>query len=219
MADPKSFLLTPELGDYLVAHGSPPDAVQAELITRTSELGAVSGMQVAPEQGAFLTLLTQAIGARRAIEIGTFTGYSALCIARGLPADGQLVACDVSDEWTSIGRPYWERAGVASRIDLRIAPALETIAALDAGERFDLAFIDADKPNYANYFDALLPHMRANALVLVDNVLWGGEVVKPDAADDNTKAIKAFNDKVAADTRVDAVMLPVSDGLTICRVR
>jgi caffeoyl-CoA O-methyltransferase len=219
MADPKSFLLTPELGDYLVAHGSPPDAVQAELITRTSELGAVSGMQVAPEQGAFLTLLTQAIGARRAIEIGTFTGYSALCIARGLPADGQLVACDVSDDWTSIGRPYWERAGVASRIDLRIAPALETIAALDAGERFDLAFIDADKPNYANYFDALLPHMRANALVLVDNVLWGGEVVKPDAADDNTKAIKAFNDKVAADTRVDAVMLPVSDGLTICRVR
>jgi caffeoyl-CoA O-methyltransferase len=219
MADPKSFLLTPELGDYLVAHGSPPDAVQAELITRTSELGAVSGMQVAPEQGAFLTLLTQAIGARRAIEIGTFTGYSALCIARGLPADGQLVACDVSDEWTSIGRPYWERAGVASRIDLRIAPALKTIAALDAGERFDLAFIDADKPNYANYFDALLPHMRANALVLVDNVLWGGEVVKPAAADDNTKAIKAFNDKVAADARVDAVMLPVSDGLTICRVR
>ena len=219
MADPKSFLLTSELAEYLVAHGTPPDPIQSALIARTAELGAVSGMQVSPEQGAFLTLVTRALGIRRAIEIGTFTGYSALCIARGLPEDGQLIACDVSDEWTSIGRPFWEQAGVADRIDLRIAPALDTIGALDTGEQFDLAFIDADKPNYANYFDGLLPHMRTNALLLVDNVLWGGNVIKPDADDENTKAIRAFNDKIAADDRVETVMLPISDGLTLVRKR
>jgi caffeoyl-CoA O-methyltransferase len=219
MADPKSFLLTPELGDYLVAHGSPPDAVQAELITRTSELGAVSGMQVAPEQGAFLTLLTQAIGARRAIEIGTFTGYSALCIARGLPADGQLVACDVSDEWTSIGRPHWERAGVASRIDLRIAPALKTIAALDAGERFDLAFIDADKPAYPTYYEEIVTRLRPNGVILVDNTLQGGRIVDPEANDESVVAMRAFNDMVAADTRVESALLTLGDGLTVLRKR
>jgi caffeoyl-CoA O-methyltransferase len=217
MADAKSFLLTAELGDYLVAHGTPPDPVQEGLIAETARLGAVSGMQVAPEQGAFLTILTRAIGARRAIEIGTFTGYSALCIARGLPDDGRLICCDVSEEWTSVGKPYWEKAGVAAKIDLRIAPALDTLAALD-GE-FDLAFIDADKPNYPNYWDALIPRMRPNGLILVDNVLWGGNVIKPDADDDNTKAIKAFNDKAAADDRVDVVMLPISDGLTIALVK
>ena len=217
MADPKSFLLTPELGDYLVAHGTPPDDVQKELIAETAALGAIAGMQVAPEQGAFLTILTRAIGARRAIEVGTFTGYSALCIARGLPADGSLVACDVSEEWTAIGRRSWQKAGVADRIDLRIAPALETLAKLRADDIFDLAFIDADKPNYWNYYEALLPHMRANALLLVDNVLWSGNVVDAKATDDNTKAIKDFNVKLAADARVEAVMLPVSDGLTIAR--
>ncbi len=217
MADPKSFLLTPELGDYLVAHGTPPDDVQKELIAETAALGAIAGMQVAPEQGAFLTILTRAIGARRAIEVGTFTGYSALCIARGLPADGSLVACDVSEEWTAIGRRSWQKAGVADRIDLRIAPALETLAKLSADDVFDLAFIDADKPNYWNYYEALVPHMRANALLLVDNVLWSGNVVDSKATDDNTKAIKHFNDKLAADARVEVVMLPVSDGLTIAR--
>jgi caffeoyl-CoA O-methyltransferase len=216
---PKSFLLTPELADYLVAHGTPPDSQQRDLIEQTAALGAVSGMQIAPEQGAFLTLFTRLIGARNAIEIGTFTGYSALCIARGLPADGTLVCCDVSEEWTAIGRKAWAAAGVADRIELRIAPALETIAALPAGTSFDLAFIDADKPNYANYFDALLPRMRPNGAILVDNVLWDGNVVKDDVTDDNTLAIKAFNDKIAADDRVDAVMLPIADGLTICRKR
>jgi predicted O-methyltransferase YrrM len=217
MADPKSFLLTAELGDYLVAHGTPPDDVQRQLIAETAALGPIAGMQVAPEQGAFLTILTRAIGARRAIEIGTFTGYSALCIARGLPADGKLVACDVSDEWTEIGRRYWEKAGVADRIDLEIAPALDTIKKLGDTDVFDLAFIDADKPNYWNYYEALLPHMRTNALILVDNVLWGGNVINPDANDENTKAIKEFNDKLAADDRVETVMLPISDGLTIAR--
>lgn len=216
---PKSFLLSPELADYLVAHGSPPDAVQLGLIEETAALGAVAGMQIAPEQGAFLTLLTGLIGARRAIEIGTFTGYSALCIARGLGDDGRLVCCDVSEEWTAIARRAWEAAGVAPRIDLRIAPALDTLAAFPADTVFDLAFIDADKPNYANYYDLLLPMMRANAAILVDNVLWDGRVVRPDADDENTVAIRAFNDKVANDDRVEAVMLPVADGLTLVRKR
>ncbi len=219
MADPKSFLLSTELADYLVAHGTPPDAVQAKLIDRTRELGAVAGMQVAPEQGAFLTVLTRAVGARNAIEIGTFTGYSALCIARGLPADGHLLCCDVSEEWTAIGRRAWDDAGVGSRIELRIAPALETIASLPPGDQFDLAFIDADKPNYGNYLEALVPRMKPNALVLVDNVLWHGAVLDDDATDDNTVAIKAFNDKLATDDRFDVVMLPISDGLTIARKR
>jgi caffeoyl-CoA O-methyltransferase len=191
--------------------------VQRELIVETAALGPVAGMQVAPEQGAFLTILTRAIGARHAIEIGTFTGYSALCIASGLPADGTLLACDVSEEWTSIGRRYWAKAGVADRIDLRIGPALETIEKLVDVDPFDLAFIDADKPNYWNYYEALLPHMRTNALILVDNVLWGGNVINSEATDDNTKAIRAFNDSLARDDRVEKVMLPVSDGLTIAR--
>ena len=217
MADPKSFLLTAELGDYLVAHGTPPDAVQQALIDETAALGPVAGMQVAPEQGAFLTLLTAALGAHDAIEVGTFTGYSSLCIARGLPADGKLLCCDVSEEWTSVARQAWENAGVTAKITLKIAPALETINALADGEQFDLAFIDADKPNYWNYFDALVPRMRKNAVILVDNVLWHGAVLDENANDDNTKAIKAFNDAVAQDDRVETVMLPISDGLTLAR--
>ena len=219
MADPKSFFLGNEIADYLVAHGTPPDAVQQKLIAQTRELGPVAGMQVAPEQGTFLTVLTRAIGARNAIEIGTFTGYSALCIARGLSADGRLLCCDVSEEWTAIGRKAWDSAGVGERIDLRIAPALDTLAALPADAAFDLAFIDADKPNYANYFEALLPRIRPNGAILVDNVLWDGNVVKDDATDANTLAIKAFNDEVAGDGRVEVVMLPVADGLTLCRKR
>lgn len=216
---PKSFLLSPELSEYLVSHGTPPDAVQQALIEETATLGAVAGMQIAPEQGAFLTILTRLLGVRNAIEIGTFTGYSALCIARGLGEDGRLVCCDVSEEWTSIGRRAWATAGVAERIDLRIAPALDTLAALPADATFDLAFIDADKPNYANYYEALLPRMRANGAILVDNVLWDGNVVNADATDDNTRAIRAFNDRIAADMRVDVVMLPIADGLTLARKR
>jgi caffeoyl-CoA O-methyltransferase len=216
---PKSFLLSSELSEYLVGHGTPPDEVQEKLIEETAKLGAVSGMQIAPEQGAFLTILTRLVGARRAIEVGTFTGYSALCIARGLPDDGQLICCDVSDEWTQIGRRAWAEAGVADRIDLRIAPALDTLGALPEEESFDLAFIDADKPNYPGYFDALVPRLRTNGVILVDNVLWDGNVVKPEADDDNTRAIRAFNDRIAADDRVDVVMLPIADGLTLARKR
>jgi caffeoyl-CoA O-methyltransferase len=220
MADqPKSFNLSPEIHQYLVAHGTPPDDVQQALIERTSELGGISMMQIAPEQGAFMTILTRLLGVRNAVEIGTFTGYSSLCIARGLADGGTLVCCDVSDEWTSIGQEYWERAGVADRIDLRIAPALETIATLPEGEHVDLVFIDADKENYANYYDALLPRVRQNGVILVDNTLWSGAVIDKSRDDSSTVAIRAFNDMVAADDRVDTVQLAISDGLTLLRKR
>jgi len=217
--DPKSFFLAPEIHRYLVEHGTPPDAVLRGLTLETAKLGGIAMMQVAPEQGAFMTLLTRAIGARRAIEVGTFTGYSALCLARGLPEDGLLVCCDTSEEWTAIGRPFGEKAGVAHKIELRIAPALETLRGLPAQPAFDLAFIDADKTNYGSYYEELLRLLRPGGLILVDNVLWMGNVVNPQATDPNTQAIRAFNDRVAHDPRVDCVMLPISDGLTLLRKR
>jgi caffeoyl-CoA O-methyltransferase len=220
MADePKSFHLAPEVHSYLVEHGTPPDEIQRALIEETRKLGGVSIMQIAPEQGAFMTLLARAIGARRAIEVGTFTGYSALCIARGLPEDGKLITCDVSEEWAAVGRPYWEKAGVAHKIDLRIAPALETLRALPRSQDLDLAFIDADKPGYHDYYEEILVRTRPGGVILVDNVLWMGAVVDPSVNDDQTRAIRDFNDRVASDERVDTVMLAVSDGLTLLRKR
>jgi caffeoyl-CoA O-methyltransferase len=217
--DPKSVHVTASVHEYLVSHGSPPDEIQQALIDETQTLGGISIMQIAPEQGAFMTLFARAIGAKRAIEIGTFTGYSALCLARGLPDDGTLICCDVSDSWTTVGKPYWEKAGVAHKIDLRIAPAVETIAALPESPTFDLAFIDADKRGYPAYFDGLLPRMRPGGVILVDNVLWGGRVVDPEVRDEDTDAIRRFNDQVAADRRVECVMLPIADGLTLLRKR
>jgi predicted O-methyltransferase YrrM len=219
MADnPKSFTLSPEVHRYLLAHGSQPDDVQRALIERTREAAKdFAGMQIAPEQGAFMTMVTRLIGARNAIEIGTFTGYSALCIARGLPDDGRLLCCDVSEEWTAIGREHWEKAGVADRIELRIAPAVETLSALPRDATVDLAFIDADKTNYANYYEELLVRLRPNGLIMVDNTLWGGRVLDGSDQSDDTVAIRAFNDAVAADDRVDCVQLPISDGLTLLR--
>jgi caffeoyl-CoA O-methyltransferase len=215
---PKSFQLPPEVHEYLVAHGTPPDAVQRELIEETRELvGDLAIMQISPEQGAFMQLLTRAIGARRGIEVGTFTGYSALCLARGLPDDGYLLCCDVNEEWAAVARRYWEKAGISHKIDLRIAPALDTLRALPEHPHFDIAFIDADKPAYSDYYEEILERLRPGGLVLVDNVLWMGRVADPAATDELTLAIRAFNDKVADDDRVDAVMLPVSDGLTILR--
>ena len=216
---PKSFSLSPEIHEYLVSHGTPPDEVQRELIEETTALGPISIMQIAPEQGAFLTLLTRAIDARRAVEIGTFTGYSALCIARGLPDDGYLLCCDVNADWAAIARRFWERAGVAHKIELKLAPALDTLDSLSESSAFDLAFIDADKPGYQSYLEALLPRMRSGGLILVDNVLWMGRVVDPEADDAQTRAIRHFNDGVAKDTRVDRVMLPIADGLTLLRKR
>ena len=216
---PKSFFLSNELHAYLLAHGTPPDAILRELAEETSaRLGPLAGMQIAPEQGALMTLLTRVMGARRAIEVGTFTGYSALCIARGLPDDGSLICCDVSEEWTAVGRPFWEKAGVSQRIDLRIGPAAETLRALPEERVFDLAFVDADKPSYALYYEELLRRVRPGGLILVDNVLWGGAVLDPERDDANTLAIRAFNEQVASDERVEALMLPISDGLSLLRV-
>jgi caffeoyl-CoA O-methyltransferase len=217
--DPKSFFLSPAISDYLIAHGTPPDAIQSRLIAETKTLGAVAGMQIAPEQGAFLTILTRLIGARQAVEVGTFTGYSALCIARGLPAGGHLLCCDVNEEWTSIGRRYWAEAEVDDRIELRLGPAGDTLAALPADASIDLAFIDADKPNYGLYYELILARLRPGGAILVDNVLWSGAVVDSSKSDANTDAIRAFNDVIAADDRVEAVMLPISDGLTLIRKR
>lgn len=218
---PKSFTLSPEIHDYLLEHGARPDPIGQALIDETRLLGGVARMQIAPEQGAFMTLLARIMGARRAIEVGTFTGYSALCLARGLPEDGELVCCDISEEWTSVGRPYWERAGVAGRIDLRIAPALETLRALaeQEGASFDLAFVDADKKNYRPYCEELLGLVRRGGLIVVDNVLWSGAVVNPDDDSENTVAIRAFNTWAHAEQRLEGVMLPISDGLTLLRVR
>lgn len=217
-SEPKSFHLSSEIHAYLVEHGTPPDEIQRGLIEETQKLGGISMMQVAPEQGAFMTLLARASGARRAIEIGTFTGYSALCLARGLAEGGRLLCCDVSEEWTSIARSYWEKAGVSEKIELRVGPALETLRSLPEERQFDLAFIDADKPGYLAYYEELLKRVRRGGLILVDNVLWMGRVLDPDARDEQTLAIRAFNDHIRSDDRVEAVMLPISDGLTLIRL-
>ena len=221
MADdrPKSFFLAPQIHEYLVGHGAPPDEIAQGLIAETRRLGPRSMMQVAPEEGAFLTVLARIAGARRAIEVGTFTGYSALCIARGLPDDGSLLCCDVSEEWTRIGRPYWEKAGVAHKIDLRLGPALDTLRDLPSQPGFDFAFIDADKPNYLNYYEEILKRLRPGGVIVADNVLWFGNVVNPDDDSEQTRAIRAFNDALARDARVECAMLPLSDGVTIARKR
>ena len=211
--------MTTALHAYMVAHGSPPDEIQRALIEETQVLGDISVMQIAPEQGAFMTLFARILGAQRAIEIGTFTGYSALCLARGLTDDGELICCDVSEEWTSVGRRYWEKAGVSHKIDLRIAPAIETLARLPQEPNFDLAFIDADKCGYIAYFEALMPLIRKGGVILVDNVLWMGAVVDAAENSEDTVAIRRFNDLVAADSRVECVILPIADGLTLLRKR
>lgn len=216
---PKSFLLTDEIHRYVVSHCAPLGPVDRALIEETAALGPLAGMQIAPEQGAFMTFLAHVLGVTRAVEVGTFTGYSALCVARGLAPGGRLIACDVNEEWTAIARRHWEAAGVAHRIELRLGPALETLRKLPRKEPIDLAFIDADKQSYPDYFEELVARMRPGGVILVDNVLWGGRVVDPAADDPDTVAMRAFNDAVAADGRVESVMLPVADGLTLLRVR
>lgn len=207
------------LFDYLLAHTSPPDGVGASLIERTRDLGDRRRMQVAHPQALFMTFLTRAMGVRNAIEIGTFTGYSALAIARGLPAEGRLIACDVSREWTAIAREAWAEAGVEERIDLRIGPALETLQALPEKMTFELAFIDADKESYVAYYEALLPRLAPRGLILVDNTLWEGEVTNPEAVDETTEAIRTFNRHVAEDPRTEQSLLSIADGVTFIRRR
>src|SRR5271155_1301534 len=178
MAEHLKFIpLTPKLYEYAVAHGHNGDPVRAELAAETTKLGRVSGMQIAAEQGTLMGILAAAIGARTAVEVGTFTGYSSLCVARALPTDGRLLCCDISEEWTTIARRYWEKAGVAGQITLKLAPALDTLRALPATQSFDFAFIDADKSNYRAYYEEILARTRSGGLILIDNVLWNGAVI------------------------------------------
>ena len=209
--------MTPQLYEYLTAHRTDRDPILAELAKETETLGPISLMQIAPEQGAFMTMLARLIGAHSAVEIGTFTGYSGLCIARGLPEDGRLLCCDVNHEWTSIAHRYWQKAGVAHKIELRLGPAVDTLRKLPAGTQFDLAFVDADKPNYRHYYEEILKRLRPNGVLLFDNVLWMGQVIEATNTEESTQAIRELNDFVANDTRVECVMLSVSDGLTIVR--
>jgi caffeoyl-CoA O-methyltransferase len=214
----RSKFIDPPIADYALDHSSGPDAVQLELQHVTAErTGRAAGMQIGDDQAVLLEILARATGARRAVEIGTFTGYSALALARGMGTDGRLLCLDISEEWTSIARGAWEKAGVADRIDLRIGPALDTLRSLPPDETFDLAFVDADKTGYAAYYDELLPRLRPGGLLLVDNTLWGGAVLDDKDDSDDTKAIRALNDRIAADQRVRVVLLPIGDGLTIAQ--
>lgn len=210
----------PVVEGYLLSHHTPTDDVLGELAVATREAAAdAAHMQVSSDEGTLLTMLTRLTGARFAVEVGVFTGYSTLCIARGLAEGGRLLACDTSEEWTAIGRPYWERAGVADRIDLRIAPALQTLRALGPEPVIDIAFIDADKDNYPAYYEEIVHRLRPGGLVVLDNVFLGGRVLDPAYQEDHHLAIRRLNDLIAADERVDSVMLPVRDGLTIARRR
>jgi predicted O-methyltransferase YrrM len=210
------------LRDYMVSVSVREAPILAELREETAPLEA-AGMQLAPEQGQFMTFLVKTLGARRCLEVGTFTGYSSLTVALALPDDGRLVACDVSDEWTSIARRYWEKAGVAHKIDLRLAPATETLAALAADPQeqsaYDFAFIDADKENYAAYFDYALQLLRPGGVVAFDNVLWGGRIVDETAKDSSTQSLRSLNAQLYQDERVDVSLVPVGDGLYLARKR
>jgi caffeoyl-CoA O-methyltransferase len=218
---PRSFLLTPELSDYVRAGSERPDEVATDLLVETAALAERGEVpptfQIAPEQGAFMQLLTRALGVRRAVEIGTFTGFSAMCIARGLPDDGSLLCLDISEEWTAIARRYWERAGLSDRIELRLGKAIDSLRAIPAEPTFDLAFVDADKTGYAAYVEELYPRLTDNGLVLLDNTLRGGRVLAPESDDDH--AIAELNAALAADPRWETVLLPLADGLTLLRKR
>jgi caffeoyl-CoA O-methyltransferase len=219
-AKPDKFLrLTPDVYAYLLEHRSERDPILAELVAETAKLGGISLMQVAPEQGALLTLLARLMNAKRAVEVGTFTGYSAISIARGLAPGGRLLCCDVNEEWTGIARRHFAKARVADRIDLVIAPAIETLRSLPADEPIDFAFIDADKPSYRLYYEEILKRLRPNGLIVFDNVLWSGQVANPEDTRENTVALRDLNDFVAADRRVECVMIAVADGLLLARKR
>lgn len=209
------------LGDklqrYLIEHNLREPQVLARLRQVTASLPQ-AGMQIAPEQGQFMALLVQLLGARRCLEIGVFTGYSSLVTALALPDDGRIVACDVSEEWTAIARRYWQAAGVEHKVDLRLAPALTTLDALIAdgqSGRYDMAFIDADKENYVAYYERALALLRPGGLIIVDNTLWSGRVADPEDAEPDTVALRHFNEHLHRDARVDLSMVPVGDGLTL----
>ena len=206
---------------YLLQHSEPEPPLLTQLREETGTM-AMSRMQIAPEQGQFMALLLQLMGARKVLEIGVFTGYSSLAMALALPPSGQLVACDISEDWTSVARRYWALAGVADKIDLRLAPALETLDRLVAEGQtgsFDFAFIDADKTAYLNYYERCLALVRPGGLIAIDNVLWNGSVADPSVDDEDTRAIRSFNQFIAADDRVTHSMVPIADGLTLALKR
>lgn len=221
MTTARSIIVDPSIAEYVAAHSTPPDEVQRRLIETTkARTGRRAGMQIGPDQGTFFEILVRAMGATDAIEIGTFTGYSALAIARGLAPGGRLICCDVSTEWTDIARTAWQEAGVADRIELRLGPALETLAALPDDAAFDLAFIDADKPAYPAYVDAVLPRLRPRGVILIDNTLWSGRVLTaPADGDDDTAALRQLNDTLAARTDLLVAVLSIGDGVTMIQRR
>ena len=211
--------LRPNLHEYLAAHATPPDALLRDLIAETAERFPGNVVyQIGPEQGTFMTMLARLMGARQAIEVGTFTGYSSICLARGLAGGGKLICCDISEEFTSLARAYWQKAGLADRIELRLGPALTTLHALPSSQWIDLAFIDADKRGYRGYWDELVPRMRPGGVILVDNTLLHGRIFA-ESPDPDALAIREFNEHVLTDDRVEAVMLAVGDGLTLARAR
>lgn len=216
----KSAFVDPAIQEYIIEQTVREHPVLADLRRETSKRTNAS-MEIGPEQGAFMQLLGKAIGARRYLEVGVFTGYSSLAMALALPADGRIVACDVSEEYTGVARRYWERAGVSAKIDLRLAPALETLDRLIAenAEPFDIAFVDADKESVDAYYEAALRLLRPGGLLLVDNVLWGGAVVDPTIDDPGTVALRALNAKAGRDERIDVSMIPTCDGILIARKR
>ena len=218
----RSIGLSDALHAYLVAETMNEPAIFSRLRAETAALGESARMQIAPEQGQFMALLMRLVGARTVLEIGTFTGYSALAMTLALPPDGRLVACDVSDEWTAIARRYWAEAGVADRIELMIAPAVESLARLredGQDERFDACFIDADKANYLHYYEEALALLRPGGLIMVDNALWGGAVADPGRTEAETETLRRLNHLARDDHRVDASLVPIGDGLLLLRKR
>jgi predicted O-methyltransferase YrrM len=217
----RTISLTDSLHEYLIE----VSLRESDLLRRLREETAadpLARMQISPEQGQFMALLARLTGARRCIEVGVFTGYSSICVASALPEDGRIVACDVSDHWTSIARRYWVEAGVARKVDLRLAPAIETLDALvAAGEAgsYDFAFIDAEKTEYVEYYERALVLLRPGGLVVVDNTLWSGRVADPEVADEDTVALRHFNEHLHRDARIDLSLLPIGDGLTLARKR
>lgn len=206
---------------YLLENSLRDDPLLKQLREETAR-DPLARMQIAPEQGQFMALLVKLIGARNLIEVGTFTGYSSLCMARALPEDGYLLCCDIDENWTRIARRYWQQAGVADKIDLQLAPAADTLQArINAGDhdRFDLAFIDADKENYGRYYEQCLQLIRPNGLIIFDNMLWSGRVADPQVNDDDTRALRDMNRFLLQDERVDISLLPMADGITLVRKR
>ena len=216
---PRSYLLDDATAAYVVAHAEPADEVHQWLVEQTAALGPVAGMQIGADQGVLLTILARLADASFAVEVGTFTGTSALYIARGLAPHGRLICCDVSEEWTAIARQGWARAGVDDRIELAIGPAIDTLRSMPDDPIIDFAFVDADKTGYPEYYEELVPRLRPGGVLLADNTLRGGSIVDSTATDESVEAIRRYNDRAVEDERVTTVLLPLADGITMSQKR